>query len=681
MNYIQQQAYFASCRHMRVLAARRTGKTHAILTPNMHRAARSLPRGGGAFLGNSSKQLMARTLPAVIMALRDLYGLEEGKHFVFGRPPKKLNYPDPIYTPKEWTHTMSYANGFYWTLASLAVVGSLNGRTLSYIAADECKFMKKDKLDSEVLPTLSGEVHPYGDPAFSSQNIYYKGTCFVSDASLSSKGNWLEREEGKMDEVIEYGPNKDRTSRQLKEELMEYANNVIDINEIAYFAKKARRSVHVVSVDTKQTILTLKDMIRKREGKFSALPHNVKDMTVLLKTAVKLGIVTEKDAELIDDSDFLMTEEQYFYSRLCTNDKFKEHIMQLRRDCFMFLRASTIDNSAILTEDYIREMKRSLPPLVFAVSILGINIKHSSSGFYYALNVENTHGYTDDEDTNHVVDNNTTIHKVSREYNGKVYTAEVESPDFERLASIADCSMDGDVHPTDDLYVTFDWGAFINWIVVGVVRKDNKTNRETLYVVNSMFAQDDEKLEDLMYKFNAYYAPHRHRHNTIRVFYDSTAKQKDYALRVKGVEDFKDTAIRILRQAGWNVIPIDMGVPMRHNDKYQLINSCLDGSCSPTIRINKEKNEELIFALENTGLRQGYGKDGAKTIQKDKSGEKLPYNPDLESGGTSGGALSANNNMSNLPYQLRTDSTDAFDQLVIAVRLYRYGAAPVFGVM
>ena len=315
LNYAQQVFRIAHCRHMRGVYARRTGKTHGQLAPDMYAAMKALPRGSGAMLGNSNKQLMARTVPAITMSWNSIYSLQEGENYVFGKPPAKLNYPDPIYKPKQWDHTLSFANGFFWRLASLSVVGSLNGVTLSVLVADECKFLRKDKLDCEVMPALSGEIHPFGDPAFSLLNTYYKHTCFVSDASLTIKGNWLEKEEAQMDIPIEHGPNKGRTSRELQAELIGHAHRVIDYNDAVYFAKKAGRKVVVRSQQDIDNATEMRELIRQRKGPFRVLPKgdiSRENLAIL----VRYGALTERDAELVYDLDVSVTEESYLYCQM-----------------------------------------------------------------------------------------------------------------------------------------------------------------------------------------------------------------------------------------------------------------------------------------------------------------------------------------------------------------------------
>lgn len=675
LNYQQQETYYTCCRHVRAVCSRRFGKTHGILTPFMYRAQKSMPRGGGIFLGASRKQLLTRTVPAVLMAMKALFGLEEGKHFVFGKPPAKLNYPDPVYKPKEWSATLNFANGFCWYLASLAVPGSCNGWTTNALVADECKTLSKEKIDNEAMPTLSGIVHPYADPSFSDANPFYKSTCFVSDASLSSKGNWLEREEVKMDAVIEHGPNKGKTGRQLQEELIAYAHRIMDFNDACYWAKKKGRKVMVVSQDQMDYVRQLEDMCQKREGKFKILAKGGNTLENCQKL-VDYGVLSQDDANLLYSADFMISEPDYLYAQMVQKSaKYQEHIKQLRRDCFFFFRSSSLANLNILGLDYIRQMKRDLPPLTFAISILGLKMdRFATDGYYFAFDTEQ-HTYIDHED-NGVIDDNIRTKQVSREYNGSTYTTEVETIDYERLTEISDCRMDGDLHADDDLCIAFDWNARINWLICGVVRHDFETARQTLYVLNSLYVKLPDGIETLVKNFNRYYAPHRRRHPRLFVYYDATAKQgKAYASELS--MDFITIVLRLLEQAGWDIVPIDMGSPMSHNVKYKELNRAFQGYEAPSIMINQEKNEELIFALQVTGAKQGFSEREGKVVKKDKSAEKLAYNPDLDDG--LGVTMERGaGTKSNTPEELRSDSTDAFDSLYLGVKHFRYGGGEVF---
>ena len=162
LNRVQQRIFFAAAKDVRLLAARRFGKTDGGIGPRVWAVNDSMPQGTGVFLGASRKQLYSRTIPGVIAALERFYRLKEGTHFGWGKPPKGT--PPAIIRPKSYENYMWFANGSIMASASMSVLGSVNGMTLNYIIADECKFLPKKKIDEEVMPALSGIVHPMGRP-------------------------------------------------------------------------------------------------------------------------------------------------------------------------------------------------------------------------------------------------------------------------------------------------------------------------------------------------------------------------------------------------------------------------------------------------------------------------------------------------------------------------------------
>ena len=109
MNRIQQRMFYAAARDVRLLAARRFGKTDGGIGPRLWAVAQSMPSGAGAFLGASRKQLYARTIPASLSAIERFYHLREGVHYGFGRPPKDV--PKCIIRPKSYENCLWFANG------------------------------------------------------------------------------------------------------------------------------------------------------------------------------------------------------------------------------------------------------------------------------------------------------------------------------------------------------------------------------------------------------------------------------------------------------------------------------------------------------------------------------------------------------------------------------------------
>lgn len=649
MNRVQQRIFYAGASHLRVLAARRFGKTDGVLGPRIWQVAETMPQGAGGFLGASRKQLYSRTVPGVIAALERFYQLKEGTHFGWGKPPKGT--PLCIIRPKSYENAMWFANGHLMHTLSLATLGSANGMTLCYIDGDECKFLPKKKIDEEVMPANSGIVHPLGDKRFSEENPFYKSTCFVSDASLSNKGNWLGKEEERLDMVIDHGEFQGRTYREVQEELEAYADRVIFYNETLRNAKRTGHRVQVVSEDTKKRIQTIAAAVQTREGKYRIIPKQYSvDTKGTIDMLLSYRFIEQDDAELLFDYKYLITHDEHMeMMAIRGSKKYREHINALRRECFYFVRASSLDNIDILGEGYIRQMRLSLPPLVFAVSILNIKPKKSGEGFYCNFD-PGIHTYIDDYCP--AIDKSIKIKQGKQIVGGTAYATEYESPDFDYLSNLKDCTLDGDLNAELPLEIALDYNNLINWICIGQLYKRNGV--DTLNVVNSMFVKNGGMIQDLIRDFDRYYTPHKKRNRNINYYYTHTAKFKLHGI---SMDDIKDTVIKELRKYGWLVNAVDMQQAPSHEQKYKDINEAFAGFGYPAIALNKQNNEALTAAIEQADVKLSYGRNGS-TFKKQKGGEKLSVD-----------AQDAT------PEELRTDGTDAFDELYMGVKHFRNNIA------
>ena len=103
-----------------------------------------------------------------------------------------------------------------------------------------------------------------------------------------------------------------------------------------------------------------------------------------------------------------------------------------------------------------------------------------------------------------------------------------------------------------------------------------------------------------------------------------------------------DIVMDEFREAGWTVKDIFLGNPMEHETKHQIINNAFQGKEKLYAMINRDNNPELIQAIQLTQIRIA-----EKGFKKDKSKEKS-----LETD-------------SSLPYELRTDATDAYDTNIL----------------
>lgn len=288
-------------------------------------------------------------------------------------------------------------------------------------------------------------------------------------------------------------------------------------------------------------------------------------------------------------------------------DRIDAKLSFLRSKCLLYKEYTSIQNLALLGEEFIRRAKRDLPPLTFATSIMCKRIEISTDGFYGGMR----------EDVN-------------------LYTAPNENVlNLEALNDGAipnDCRQDSDLDAQLPLIIAFDANANINWLVCGQVGKDGK-----LRVLKSFFVKYERKIPELLDDFNDYYRYHRRRQ--VVFYYDATFVGNSYGTHS---EAFYRIIITGLRRKGWNVKSKYIGKPMNHILKNDLINRMFRGRAHHLVLINRDNNPDLLISITSAGVKNG---------QKDKSGEKLAETEEdkLES---------------------RTDGSDAFDTLCIGVERF-----------
>ena len=642
----QQQSLYMAAKDERVIAARRVGKTDGLVAPYVWMASQSMPGMLGAWVAVSRQQGFGKTIPSTMAAMERMFGFVQGVHFGWGRPPKHAK--PSIFKPKNYDNYIWFANGAGWVLISLSQTASANSYTFSAMVGDEARFFPYKKVTDELMPALSGQTHPLGDIAFSDHNPLYKSTRFLSDASLTTKGSWLEREEEKLDLEIETGQFKGKTYRWVQEQLEDYADKIIRYNDLLYNARKSGHIVHVVPEEMRQVMRAVALKMMRHEGQFRIMPnHGLHVTRAMVTMAVNYHLIDPNDAELIYDYEYLITpDEDFEMQKFLRSKKFSEgYLRELRRVAFLVRRASTLDNVDILGEDYIRQMKRDLPAYTFMVSIMNVKMKKSNDGFYSNLDIDHVHGYIP-EDVDPLSQANFSTQKATGIVDGQRITSESYQPDFKELSTRNDCRMDSDCHMSEPLYLALDYNANINTLVVG--QKYERDGVVALNVIKSFYVKNERKLRELIQDFSRYYAPKRAVCRDVTYFYDATAKQgASYATTD---ERFYMAVINELESAGWNVTAIDMGVPERHEVKHKIINEALAGIIYPAIRINQPNNPDLIIAMQLCEVSISY-----RGFRKDKSQEKKPETED------------------NLPLQQRTDFTDAFDQLYLGLKYFASG--------
>ncbi len=286
-------------------------------------------------------------------------------------------------------------------------------------------------------------------------------------------------------------------------------------------------------------------------------------------------------------------------------------VNKMRSVAVYYREYSSIENLQLLGENYIKQMKRDLTPLSFQTSILCQRIGIAKDGFYSSMR----EGHKYDASNFSVLD------------------ADFEktfAPNSNFQVPISTSLGDSDVNLDAPIAIGMDYNANINWIVAG-----QPTGRR-LNVIKSFYVKFERKLPALVEEFCNYYATHRNK--TVVYYYDATALGSNYAVNE---QDFRWVVVHEFEKRGWQVEAVYLGNPMRHDEKYLLINQGFAGKQRLMPFFNRQNNDDLILAIQAAGVSRG--RNG---FRKDKGGEKLAETEeDL--------------------LQHRTDGTDAFDTLYI----------------
>lgn len=346
-------------------------------------------------------------------------------------------------------------------------------------------------------------------------------------------------------------------------------------------------------------------------------------------------------------------------------DGFLKRINELRCQSKIFFRFSSIENIEILGEKWFRQMRRELPPVMYNIQILGQRKGLAKDGYYCNYDSElHLYHQSDLAVMDKLLSDYTTHYSRTALDQAKNPTfVEYEAVDLTRTAKVDDCSLDLDLDYSLPLRIAFDYNANLNCVVIGQLRKFE--GRDSLLILKSMFTMNEQKIRALVRNLCRYYRPFIDRGGDIMYYFDSTAKQGAalaYAVEGAKAQNFNDVVIEELRRARASVIPVDIGSPMKHNQKFQFICDVFSFQTGPSVRINgdEDRNEYLITAIENCACEQG-----PNGIRKYKGGEKLRATTEGAEG--------------SIDPRVRSDVTDAFDTLLIGCKFYTNGTKPIGG--
>ena len=375
--------------------------------------------------------------------------------------------------------------------------------------------------------------------------------------------------------------------------------------------------------------------------------------------------VNAQIAEMLAELKYLEKHSPKTANALSRNDNYLRKLNLLRSKSEVFWQFSSIENIAMLGgEAWLRDMKRELPDLMFRLQILGQPPGKASDGFYCQFS-EELNTYESADCTDLILD------KFSHKTKGRFLDAQRWPTDVEYMtldmdamqSAGEDCSCDLDLRYDEPLRIAIDAGHDMSCMVVG--QTVNYQGKPSLLVMKEFFVQGEVRLRGLVREFTNYYRPYLRRRNSaaggageVIFYYTQTIKQGGAtAYAVEGSEDsrFDNVMVLELESYGWKVTRGEFSV-WRHERKWQLFCDIFSFQTSPSVYICKESGrcQYLLTAINNAGVLNNFQKD--KSLEKYKSADGVAGDP-----------------------RTRTDITDAFDDLVIGVKMGAEGERKVGG--
>ncbi len=261
-------------------------------------------------------------------------------------------------------------------------------------------------------------------------------------------------------------------------------------------------------------------------------------------------------------------------------DQYLDDVNLLRKGLSYVSRAGTDDNIHALGLKVIENLKDTLTPFEFNLSVLNKKPDKPENAFYHLLE-DNRHGYYAPH--NEYIDGISGLFEVDcRLYSDTVYEAPLE--------------------------ISCDYNRAINWVTIF------QEKESTVDVINSLFVTDPKKIKDLVADFDKFYKPKKQINNTVIFHYDQTAIGET----AKDDVSFADEWISQLEARGWNVVADYIGNAPTHRSRFYLWQQVLAGDPKlKPLRFNLATNTDLLISMKGTTTK----KDRKGDFSKDKSSE------------------------------------------------------------
>lgn len=478
---------------------------------------------------------------------------------------------------------------------------------------------------------------PLAKPRVWENVIHFQNGACIMGASLAVKGScnginaaWLSGDETKY---MKWSQVKEEAFPTLRGDFMPPSARKVEIKKWGYGTDPRVNPYYCSSCFCSDAGLTQAQTEWERDGEENQTESINNELTDLL---AKLKYLEKHNPRLAVE--------------LAQNEVFLKKLHLLRSQSDSYWSFSSLDNISLLGIDWVRQMKRSLPTLMYEIQILGRKKGLAKDGFYCNYSELNT--YVSSEITDIAYDKySTKVKYKALDSTNWLQEVESETLDYDQLQHDGEtCELDLDLQYDEPLRISVDCNSQLNVMLVAQTRMYQ--GKPSVMVMKEFFVMAPVRLLGLVKMFATYYRPFLRKGCRDVIFYAASSIRQGgataYAVENSEESRFDKVIERELTSHGFRVT-IGEFVSWRHERKYQYLNDCLASIASPSIYINREANrcQYLMTAIENAGVSPG------GNFKKDKSREKLKATDEESMGGDP---------------RTRTDVTDAFDDLIIGIK-------------
>lgn len=161
LNRSQAMIHVINANVTHCLWPRATGKTEGGAGPRIIHLSEVMPRSQIIFASDTFKRIEETLIPNVLNFIANEMGIKENEDYVvFKKPPD--HWTKPLIVPKKFDRVISFKSGLVLCCGATSVDGSFNGFNAQAAIIDETKWVKEDRIKSQLFKALRGAFKYFG---------------------------------------------------------------------------------------------------------------------------------------------------------------------------------------------------------------------------------------------------------------------------------------------------------------------------------------------------------------------------------------------------------------------------------------------------------------------------------------------------------------------------------------